>query len=418
MGVPAAGRVTPNRSSLVAPLSLAMAAHSDRPQPDSSQRLAGLPDLADEPLDAPWLQRGRLAVEERPTVETPAVEEAVPPRRTDDDDAGEQGSPVGRRRTRVRRVLRSVVLLALVGLLALGGVLIYVQRQFASVERVQLGGVLAPVAVGGTNYLIVGNDSRENLDPNVDNAGAIFGDGTQEVGGQRTDTIQILRIADDGTQHILALPRDLYLPLGGDGAANRINAAFAFGGPELLIATINGSLGIPIHHYAEIDFAGFIQLVDAVGGVTIDFPHPAYDRKSGLDVASPGPATLDSTQALAFVRSRSYTEVIDGQPVVDPRGDLGRVKRQQVFLRSLFGELSDPRSQVSVLGKLDVSTGSVKLDDRLSFGEALNLAIELRDFEPNNDWDLVVSNATVANGAQVLRLDTAASQPTLDFFSR
>ncbi len=403
----------------VARLALAMAVDNDAPQPDSSQTLASLPDLADEPLDAPWLRRGRQATDEPPTVETPAVEKAVPSGRTDTDDAGESSAHGPKRgRTRGRRVLRASAVIALLGLLVLGGVLIYVQRQFASVERVQLGGVLAPVAVGGTNYLIVGNDSRENLDPNVDNAGAIFGDGTQEVGGQRTDTIQILRIADDGTQHMLALPRDLYVPLGGDGAANRINAAFAFGGPELLIATINGSLGIPIHHYAEIDFAGFIELVDSVGGVTIDFPHPAYDRKSGLDVASPGPATLDSTQALAFVRSRSYTEVIDGQPVVDPRGDLGRVKRQQVFLRSLFGELSDPRSQVSVLWNLDASTGSVKLDDRLSFGDALKLVIELRDFEPNNDWDLVVSNATVANGAQVLQLDNAASQPTLDFFSR
>ncbi len=146
------------------------------------------------------------------------------------------------------------------------------------------------------------------MDRDVDNAAAIFGDGSQEIGGQRTDTIQILRIADDGTQHVLALPRDLYVPLGGDGAANRINAAFAFGGAELLISTVQGSLGIPIHHYAEIDFAGFIELVDAVGGVTIDFPHPAYDTKTGLDVPVAGPATLDSTQALAFVRSRFYTE--------------------------------------------------------------------------------------------------------------
>jgi LCP family protein required for cell wall assembly len=310
-----------------------------------------------------------------------------------------------------------LAVLIVLSLLAAAAITVYAQRQFAAIERVPVADLLAPQSPGGTNYLIVGSDSRENLDPNVENAAAIFGDGSQEIAGQRTDTIQILRIADDGSHHVLALPRDLYVPLGGDGGANRINAAYAFGGPELLITTVQGSLGIPIHHYAEIDFAGFIDLVDAVGGVTIDFPHPAYDLKTGLDIGQPGPATLDSTQALALVRSRMYTEVIDGRPVIDPRGDLGRVKRQQIFLQSLFSELRKPGNALSLLADLDTSTGSVKLDDRMSFGDALALAGELRDLDLNTDWDLVVSHWTTSTGAQVLQLDSGASQPTLDFFS-
>ncbi len=307
--------------------------------------------------------------------------------------------------------------LLFLGLLVAGGTLLYGQRQFSEIERVAVGDLLAFSSPGGTNYLIVGSDSRENLDRDIENAGAIFGDGTEEIGGQRTDTIQILRIAADGTQHILALPRDLYLPIGGDQAPNRINAAYAFGGPELLIQTVQRSLGIPIHHYAEIDFAGFIDMVDAVGGVTIEFEYPASDPKTGLNVAVAGPAVLDSSQALAFVRSRQYTEVIDGQQVVDSRGDLGRVKRQQVFLKSLFAELGNPSSQVAMARNLDASTGSVKLDDRLSYTDALSLANKLRSFEPNDTWDLVVSNFVAPNGAQVLRLDAAASQQTLTFFS-
>ncbi len=339
-----------------------------------------------------------------------------PGRELDNDDDDPAHRPTRPRKK--HRLLKMVAVLLFVGFAAAGVTTLYAQRQFNSIERVAVAEVLAFDSSEGTNYLIVGSDSRENLDPDVENAAAIFGDGSQDIGGQRTDTIQILRIANDGTQHVLALPRDLYVPIGGDGAPNRINAAYAFGGPELLITTIEGSLGIPIHHYAEIDFGGFIDLVDAVGGVTIDFAHPAFDLKTGLNVPEAGPATLDSTQALAYVRSRSYTEVIDGQPVLDYRSDLGRVKRQQAFLQALFSKLNDPRSQLSVLADMEASTGSLKLDDQLSFTEVLALANEVRAFEPNNDKDLVVVGTTLASGAQVLLLDQAASQPTLDFFSR
>lgn len=352
-----------------------MADHPKAPRPDLDQVLAQLPDATIEMLN----------VDEQP---------------------------------RNNRVLKVLGAFFLITLLAFAGLGLYAQRQFAAVEKVELDGLLNQSSPWGTNYLIVGSDSRENLDRNVENAGAIFGDGTENIAGQRTDTIQILRVSDDGTQHILALPRDLYLPIGGDGARNRINAAYAFGGPELLISTIQGSLGIPIHHYAEIDFAGFIDLVDAAGGVTIDFPYPAYDGKTGLNVTEAGPATLDSTQALAFVRSRNYTEVIDGQAVVDRRGDLGRVKRQQVFLQALFDALGGVPTLVSALPELGGSAGSFKVDSGLSFADALSLAGDLRGFEPNNDWDLVVANVTVASGAQVLQLDLAASQSTLEFFSR
>ena len=396
-----------------------MTDHPDSPWPDSVPSLGSLPDIADVPLEAGWFERGKesavpSAMPDRVKRDRSTLDRSTPDQHEEDDEG-----PYHPRRPRKRhRLLKTAVVLVLLAFLGAGATAFYAQRQFNSIERVAVANVLAFDSAEGTNYLIVGSDSRENLDPNVENAAAIFGDGSQEIGGQRTDTIQILRIANDGTQHVLALPRDLYVRIGGDGAPNRINAAYALGGPELLISTIEGSLGIPIHHYAEIDFGGFIDLVDAVGGVTIDFPYPAYDLKTGLNITEAGPATLDSTQALAYVRSRSYTEVIDGRSVVDYRSDLGRVKRQQAFLQALFSELNDPRSQLSVLADLDASTGSLKLDDQLTFAEALTLANAVRAFEPNNDLDLVVSGTTLSSGAQVLQLDRAASQPTLDFFSR
>ncbi len=384
---------------------------------DISHGLAALPYLSDEPLDAPWMSRGHSEASESPaaiaTMPIPVVDD---PQVDGDDEPGDEPQ-TGSTRRWPRRLLTLLAALMVVALVAVAGTGFYAQRQFDQIERAEVAELLAPIGSAGTNYLIVGSDSRENLDPNVDNAGAIFGDGSQEIGGQRTDTIQILRITDDGSHHMLALPRDLYVPIGGDGAGNRINAAYAFGGAELLIKTVEGSLGIPIHHYAEIDFAGFIDLVDSVGGVTIDFPYPAHDPKTGLDIPEAGPATLDSTQALAFVRSRTYRELIDGQWVVDPRGDLGRVKRQQAFLQALFDEVQSPRNTLSVLSDLDTTAGSVKLDDRMSFADALELLVELRDTDLNTDWDLVVSHWTTPAGAQVLQLDAGASQETLAFFT-
>ena len=146
------------------------------------------------------------------------------------------------------------------------------------VERVELADVLQGSATG-TNYLVVGTDSREGVDPDIENAGAILGG---DVSGARTDTIAVLRVEGHAVS-LLAIPRDLYVPLA-TGSTNRINAAFAFGGPEALFATVQAQLWIGITHYLEIDLAGFLGLVDALGGVTIEFPHPAYDVGSGLAI--------------------------------------------------------------------------------------------------------------------------------------
>ncbi len=406
---------------------------SDSPEYEPGDPLGSLPDLSDEPLDAEWLRRGRFA-EGEPVGFIPYDDRMLNPQVIRVGDRVEEPTPAGRRsepaespervtvpdeapvkRKRRRRWPRLVGLVMLLFVLVAGGTGLYVKRQFDAIERVAVSPLLSAPGGTGTNYLIVGTDSRANLDPNVENAAAIFGDGSVDFGGQRTDTIQILRVNNDGTKHVLALPRDLYVPLA-DGGENRINAAFAFGGADLLIRTIEGSLGIPIHHYAEVDMAGFIDLVDTAGGVTINFPHPAFDQKTGLSVPA-GPVRLDSAQALAFVRSRTYTEVIDGRNVVDPRGDLGRVKRQQEFLQALAAELESPGSQISLLTELDTQVGSFRLDDSFSFTEAGRLANQMRGLELNSDWDLVVSHFTTSAGAQVLALDRAASQPTLDFFS-
>ncbi len=289
-------------------------------------------------------------------------------------DAAPQG-PAPRRHRRRRWPWVLAVLAVFVLVPALGFALV-AWNSWSGVERVELADVLGESA-SGTNYLVVGTDSRAGVADDVENAGVIFGEG---LAGERTDTIAVMRVDGDEVS-LLAIPRDLYVPLDG-GASNRINAAFAFGGPSALIRTVQGQLGIPVDHYLEVDFAGFLGLVDALGGVTIDFPHPAYDDRSGLAIDTAGPNELDSADALAYVRSRRYTELIDGQLVTDPTSDLGRVERQQRFLGAVMAELGATRNPFVLLDALRAVADNVRVDDGFGLTEATRLGLTLRGAEP------------------------------------
>ena len=142
------------------------------------------------------------------------------------------------------------------------------------------------------------------------------------------------------------------------------------------------SLGVPVHHYLEVDFVSFAKLVDSLGGVTINFPHPAHDLNSGLHVLESGDVELDGPQALSFVRSRHYVEVIDGEDVPDPTGDLGRVVRQQQFLKAVFGELGDVKNPVTLAKAAGSAAGGLRIDDTLSLWEAMQFAWHLRSLDP------------------------------------
>lgn len=307
---------------------------------------------------------------------------------------------------RRRRWLRWVALAVVVALLVPAYLGVSAWRTWEGVERVDLEGVLAGSA-SGTNYLVVGTDSRDGVPDDVDNAGVIFGSE-----GERTDTIAILRV--DGDQvDLLAIPRDLWVTV--DGREERINAAFVRGGPETLVRTIQDELGLGIDHYLEVDFAGFLSLVDALGGVTVHFDHPARDDKSGLSIPTAGPQELDSTAALAYVRSRSYVETIDGVDVRDPRADLGRVERQQKFLAAVFAELGDTRNPFVLLEALDGVAANVRVDEGLGLRTVMSLGLTIRGADPGTAT-LPTSRFITAGGADVLLLDEAAAAPLLAEF--
>lgn len=278
------------------------------------------------------------------------------------------------------------------------GFLLFMLWQFSRIERVEVGDTLASGG-SGTNYLIVGSDSRDGFDPNAPNAGAVLGEGA-EGSGQRSDTMLVLRTSPDGDL-MTSVPRDLWVTRA-DGSEGRINAAYR-DGPPALIASIEQGVGIPIHHYVEVDFVTFAGLVDAVGGVVIDFPHPARDTRSGLDAPQAGPVTLDGTQALAYVRSRHYEELIDGNWVADPTGDLGRVQRQQVFLRSVMGEVGSTRNPFELMSIASALSDGLRIDDQMGVWDAFTFARDMRGLEPES-VEIPTYGYRTSGGAAVLGL--------------
>ncbi|HEV8295648.1 MAG TPA: LCP family protein [Acidimicrobiales bacterium] len=319
-------------------------------------------------------------------------------------DAAEPVEPEERPRRRRRWWTKVVGVLAVVviSLAAVAGA--YVWRTYRKLDRIPVAQVLTPEGGTGTNYLIVGTDSREGLDADTANADLVIGDG---VAGSRSDTIVLMRMSASGNL-MLPIPRDLYLPIADTKGSNRINTAIQ-GGPARLIQTVQQSLGLPVNHYVEIDFAGFLDLVDAVGGVTIDFDAPAFDSKSGLDIKAAGPQKLDKDMALAYVRSRTYTRVVNGKEVVDPRGDLGRIERQQTFLHAVMDQVGSVRNPLTLAHVGDAVAEHLRVDDTIGFRDALGLARRLSNLNPET-VDLATKPTRTKSGAAVLLL----SQPKAD----
>lgn len=269
------------------------------------------------------------------------------------------------------------------------------------------------------NYLVIGSDSRDNVDPSDPNAGAILGPG--EPAGKRSDTILVVRIDPiAGTVKMLSFPRDLWIPMADTGQNDRINSAYGRG-RQVLVDTIRKDFGIEINNYIEVDFSGFKGLVSAIGGVPMYFDTPMRDSHTGLDIEQAGCVTLDGDQALAFARSR-YLEFKDsrGRWESDGSSDLGRITRQQFFVRKAMSKAFS--IGITDLGTftrlLNVAKDSVTIDQTIDRGDLFNLVNRFKELDPAaiESYALPVTNHTTAGGASVLLLDQAGAQPMLDVF--
>jgi LCP family protein required for cell wall assembly len=223
--------------------------------------------------------------------------------------ASGMGRPTSEAPPKTSRLRRVLVVLLVVANVVVFGAYFYLKNIESTFEEVvevneDVVAELSPPPSESSDpstFLLIGSDSRENI---PDDFADVFG----SAGGQRADVIMLVQVMpDDSVARLLSIPRDLKVDLDGRGT-QKINAAYAYGGGSLLVSTVRRVTGLPIHHYVEVDFAGFAAIVDEVGGVTINFPYPARDGKSGLNVAA-GSQTLDGETALAFARSRSYEEL-------------------------------------------------------------------------------------------------------------
>ncbi len=325
-----------------------------------------------------------------------------------------------RARRRGHRTWRERLLLGLSGSLAVGllvtaGGLAYVYTKYSKLSRVTLGAVLTEGASDDPqNFLLVGVDSAANLDPG-DPAAA----GRASVGGLRSDTVMVLRVEPGAEEaSLLSLPRDLWVPLA-SGGHQRINAAIQDGGPGELIDTIEQYLGVPIHHYVQVDFAGFQDLVEVIEGVEVYFPTPARDTASGLDIPTAGCIRLDGHQALSYVRSRHFQRYEEGRWRTDPSADLGRISRQQDFIIRALRRAFDRgvRNPITLDRLVDAGLATLSVDDRLTADEIITLGGAFRSFDPGalRTYSLPVTMGS-AGGASILRLQDEDAQPILDRF--
>jgi LCP family protein required for cell wall assembly len=296
----------------------------------------------------------------------------------------------------------------------------YFRWQFGKIPKFSFAaGILRPEGGGAgetMNVLLVGSDSRENIAPGEVEA---FGSAT-EVGGQRSDTIIVLRVdAKAKKAAMLSIPRDLHLEIAGTGRRQRINTAFD-GGPERLIATISQSLGVPIDHYVQVDFNGFRGIVEAVGGVPIYVASQARDKVTGLDIRTPGCVTLDGNGALAFVRSRNYEFYESGRWRRDHTGDLGRIQRQQDFIRRALKKAiqKGARNPNTLRQLIDTGVENVKIDDTFEPREIIKVANRFRSLEPDAVEMLTVPTVGARVGGEaVLRLKQPEAQQLIDRFN-
>lgn len=220
-----------------------------------------------------------------------------------------------------------------------------------------------PAGTGATTFLLVGTDSR-SADPTTGTGAAP----DANAGSQRSDVIMLATVQPDGTTgSVVSIPRDSWVDIPGRGL-NKINAAYAFGGPSLLIQTVETMTGVRVDHFGVIDFAGFQTLVDSVGGIDVNVAKAT--ENAGVTFRA-GPNHLDGAQALAYVRQRYDL----------PNGDIDRAMRQQNALRALLTKVQqEATSNPAALYTFAQNIGStVSVDDTLSNTGLVGLAVDYRD---------------------------------------
>ncbi|MEU4549102.1 LCP family protein [Nonomuraea dietziae] len=256
-----------------------------------------------------------------------------------------------------------------------------------------------PADTPGTNWLLVGSDSREGLTAAERKKLA-----TGRALGRRTDSMMLLHIPAGGDRPTLvSLPRDSAVSIPGQGR-NKLNAAFAIGGPQLLTRTIENVTGIRIDNYMEVGFAGFVDIVDAVGGVEICVKSPINDPKAGLKLKK-GCQEMDGGTALGYVRTRKGGALPDFE----------RTKRQRQFLSAVVKKAASPLVLINPFTSIPLAMGAtdaVRVDTGTGAFDLLSLGLAMGG-SPVTTVVPFGGNESVAGG-QAVKWDTTRAIQLFD----
>ena len=265
-------------------------------------------------------------------------------------------------------------------------------------------------ASSAVNYLVVGSDTREGLSAaelKLLRVGSV-----KSAAGARSDTMMLVHISKSRDNAvIISLPRDSLVTIPAhtsqDGKSQvaemqgKLNSAFAWGGAPLLIQTLEAKMNLRIDHYVEVNFAGFKNVVDALGGIQVCTKKDINDPKSHL-VLSAGIHTLDGIESLKYVRTRDF----------DGMGDLGRMQRQQQFVSAIFRKATSSGTLLNpfkVKNLISATFKTVKTDETLNQGDIVTLAKQIRNLTPGKMRTLTVplgnSNGYVAGLGSVVIWD-------------
>jgi LCP family protein required for cell wall assembly len=323
------------------------------------------------------------------------------------------------RRTWAQRLVLGVGILIVLGCTTAAAGTAWLGLSFAHIDRVKNIKLSATAKGQPANYLIVGTDSRAGIDPKDPDAKAFLGGG--EKGCGCTDTIMVLRVDPNSeSASIVSFPRDLWVTMADNHSKARINSAHQRG-QQVLIDTIRNTFGITINHYVEIDFVGFEKLVNAVGGIKLWFDHPVRDSHTGLSIPNTGCVSLNGLQAREFARSR-YLQYKgnDGRWHTDPTADLGRITRQQIFIRRAISKaVSSGLGNPLTLNRLvQAGVDNVKLDANLTASDIISLGSKFKSFNPNAlvGYTIPSTSYRTAAGADVQLPDMREAEPILDIF--
>jgi len=267
-----------------------------------------------------------------------------------------------------------LLILLLLLILWLVGVPAYAWTQIARVDAAPAG--QRPADQPGKTFLLVGSDSRAGLSKAEQKRL-----GTGSTGGQRTDTIMIVYLPPGGKPALISVPRDSYVDIPKNGK-NKINAAYAFGGSELLVQTVEQNTELRMDGYMEIGFGGFVNIIGALGGIRMCLPNAIKDRDSHIDLPK-GCQTLSGTEALGYVRMRK----------ADPLGDLGRVQRQREMLAAVADKAASPATVLNPVRywKFNMATAeAIKLGRDTTLPEALWLAYAMKRISGGGGLTLTV----------------------------